>query len=165
MVVQYLARQTRCPKIQRHTPDKTRLQSGQGRILVIRYLLMRIMGPFELEWGWWNLQSWNKRTICRQRSAVEGLVHVDDGTETGSSRSRSAIDKRYYSPLSRFGDLSETSRSIIKLCFRTQSQVCTTRPRNQLTTLPNATICITISVTAVIRAIKTIWLCTHEGRT
>jgi hypothetical protein len=30
-----------------------------------------------------NLHSWKKRTICRQRSAVEGLVH-DDGSETGS---------------------------------------------------------------------------------
>ena len=29
MVVQYLARQTRCPKLQRHTPDTTRFQSGQ----------------------------------------------------------------------------------------------------------------------------------------
>jgi hypothetical protein len=37
---------------------------------------------FELEWGWRNLHSWNKRTISRQQSAVEGLVHVDDGIET-----------------------------------------------------------------------------------
>jgi hypothetical protein len=48
----------------------------------------------------WNLHSWNKHTICRYRSAVEGLVHVDDGIETGS-RSRSSIDKKYYSPLYR----------------------------------------------------------------
>ncbi len=99
-ILQYRSRQTRCPKIQRHTPDKTRFQSGKGRILVIRYSLMRIMGLFELEWGWWNLHSWNKWTICRQRSAIEGLVHVDDGIETGS-RSRSSIDKKYYSPLYR----------------------------------------------------------------
>jgi hypothetical protein len=48
---------------------------GQGRILVIRYLAMRITGLLELEWGWVceNLHSWKKRTICRQRSAVEGL--------------------------------------------------------------------------------------------
>ncbi len=110
MVVQYLARQTRCPKTQRHTPDKTRLQSGQGRILVIRYSLMRIMGLFELEWGWWNLHSWNKWTICSQCSAVEGLVHVDDGSETGS---KSWIDKRYYSPRCDRRDLSKTIRSIV----------------------------------------------------
>ncbi len=41
--VQYLACQTRCPKIQRHTPDKTRLQSGQGGISVISFLQMRTM--------------------------------------------------------------------------------------------------------------------------
>jgi hypothetical protein len=31
-----------------------------------------------------NLHSWNKRTICRQRSAIEDLLHVDDGIETES---------------------------------------------------------------------------------
>ena len=45
-----------------------------------------MMGLLKLEWGWWNLHSWNKRTICRQRSAVEGLVHVDDGIETGKAK-------------------------------------------------------------------------------
>ncbi len=41
-------------------------------------------GHFEFERGWWNLQSRNKRAICLQQSAVEGLVHVDDGSETES---------------------------------------------------------------------------------
>ncbi len=83
-VLQHLARQIHCPKIQRHKPDKTRFQSGQGRILVIRmHSLMRIMGLFDLKWGWWNLHSWNKRTTCCQWSAIKGLVHVDDGIETG----------------------------------------------------------------------------------
>jgi hypothetical protein len=58
------------------------LQSGQERILVIRYSLVRIVGLLSLNGGWWDLHSWNKRTIYCQRSAVEGLVHVDDGIET-----------------------------------------------------------------------------------
>jgi hypothetical protein len=60
---------------------------------------MRIMGLW-IEWGWWNLYSWNKRMICHQRKTAEGLVHVDDGIET-ARRSRSSIDKKYYSPLYR----------------------------------------------------------------
>ncbi len=82
-------------------------------------VFMRIMELLSVnEAGGDYLHSWNKRTICHQRSAIEGLMHVDDGI-----RSRSLIDKRYYSPLYRC-DLSEISRSIMKLCFRTQSQVC-----------------------------------------
>jgi hypothetical protein len=46
-VWQYLARQIRFPKIQRHTPDKTHLQSGQGSILVIKY--SGLVEPAQLE--------------------------------------------------------------------------------------------------------------------
>ncbi len=79
MIVQYLARQTRCPKIRRHTPDKTRLQSGQGSILVL--FAIEDYVPF---WSWMELVQ------------PAQLEETDDLPPTECRRGPGACRRRYW---------------------------------------------------------------------